>query len=233
MKNLAVFMHGLFYIGDPPRHLPNAGVIMANQKCQMMNSGLWHAAQEIHIGINGGEESKPVAANIFPDKAQFQFHGLASQAENLTIVMLEKWLETHPDWYVLYIHAKSCTHEPPVAPSRTLWRECMMRNLVDRWERCVADLDSGYESVGCHWMVPPATPPEQFIWAGNFWWAKSDFLRTLPSIYKRARITQSGIGHADSRYEAEVWIGNGPRPPVVKDYHPGWNPSKWAECANT
>lgn len=71
-------------------------------------------------------------------------------------------------------------------------------------------------------MTGTDTPPGQSIWAGNFWWAKSDFLRTLPSIMNRERIKISGLGAAESRFESEVWIGNGPRLPRVRDYHPRW-----------
>jgi hypothetical protein len=95
----------------------------------------------------------------------------------------------------------------------------MMLHCVTNWKKCVADLDAGAEAVGCHWMQ--GLPGNQNIFAGNFWWAKASYLRTLPSIFERERIQKSGIKHVDSRYEAEVWLGFGPRLPIVKDYHPG------------
>lgn len=232
MKPIAVFYHCLLYHGDPPDLRPVAFNIVSEQMRWMEQSGLEEAVSEMTVGINGGEESLQVAHLLIPRKAKIVLHGLESKAENLTLVQLEKWLPGHEDWYVLYFHAKGCTHSAtdPLAP-RTNWRNCMMRHLIGNWRQCVADLDAGFESVGCHWMEPPATPPSQYIWAGNFWWAKASFLRTLPSIMERARIKQSGIASIDSRYEAEVWIGNGPRPPRVKDYHgPNWNPSKLATC---
>lgn len=198
----------------------------------LTDTGLLNACEHFLVGINGGTESLIVAQSVIPKSAQFVLHGLDSHAENLTLVELEKWLPGHDDWYVLYFHAKACTHGPgPVRDSRALWRNCMMRNLVFQWRRCVADLQAGYESVGCHWMTGAKTPPDQSIWAGNFWWAKASYLLTLPSIFERARIKESGIGAAESRYEAEVWIGNGPRLPLIKDYHPDWDPSKVATCA--
>jgi hypothetical protein len=234
MRPIAIFYHSLFYMGDPPAIWQRAVDVVDVQMAQLKASGLADAASEIVVGINGGNESRDVASLIVPSKARLVMHGLQSHNENLTLVELEKWLPGHPDWYVLYFHAKGSTSDPSVLSMRTVWRECMMRNLVERWRRCVQDLDSGFESVGCHWMTPPATPHAQFIWAGNFWWARSNFLRTLPSITQRTRIQQSGIGHIDSRYESEVWIGNGPRRPIVKDYHgPSWDPSKTATCAYT
>jgi hypothetical protein len=107
----------------------------------------------------------------------------------------------------------------------------MTRHVIANWRQCVQDLEQGFDAVGVHYMEPPATPPGQRILAGNYWFAKSDYLRTLPSIMERDRIKVSGLKHPDSKYEAEVWLGNGPRVPKIKDYHgPGWTPGKIDTC---
>ena len=95
----------------------------------------------------------------------------------------------------------------------------MTKHLIANWRNCVTDMDQGVESVGCHWMTGLADGTQN-IWAGNFWWAKASYLLTLPSIFERDRIKESGISDIESRYESEVWIGNGKRLPTVKDYHP-------------
>jgi hypothetical protein len=229
---IVLFYHALFYFGNPPELWTPALEIAYEQINAFTASGLMENVSEFIVGINGGRESEAIAQLMLPSKAKLIFHGLDSKAENLTIVALEKWLqENHDKAYICYAHIKGATHLPgAVADMRRRWRLCMERHLIWEWRQAVADLDAGFESVGCHWMTPPKTPPGQFIWAGNFWWAKSDFLSTLPSIWKRARIIESGIGAAESRYEAEVWLGNGPRPPMVKDYHPDWDPSKVHTC---
>lgn len=221
MKPIAIFYHCLFYLGDPPELMPLALQVVKRQMDAGLNSGLIPAASEFIVGINGGVESRELSNLFIPAKAKRVMHGLQSKAENLTIVEIEKWAKDHPGWNVLYFHSKGATHtEEPPDGLRAKWRNCMMRNLIDQWKRCVLDLDSGFDSVGCHWM-PGMVNGTQNIWAGNFWWARSEFLSTLPSIYERDRIKVSGIDALESRYEAEVWIGNGPRLPVVKDYHPG------------
>ena len=225
MKPIAIFYHCLTHLGNPPQLRPGAVGIIRDQMDVLMESGLLYECSEFIVGINGGSESREVANLLLPTKAQLVLHGLESRAENLTLVEIEKFVKTHPDYHVLYFHAKGCTH-PPGDAMRDRWRECMMHHLVKNWRRCVADLDAGAESVGCHWMTGKQTPPGQSIWAGNFWFAKSDFLQTLPSIYARDRIKVSGIASLESRYESEVWIGNGPRLPRIKDYCPGWTPGK-------
>ena len=215
MKPCAIFFHGLFFIGDPPVRLPSAFNIVYEQILQLRNSGLWDVASEIHIGINGSQESIPVGKSIFPDKANVTYHGLQSRSENITIVMIEEWVKTHPGWIVLYLHSKGATKSPGTRESRmaTAWRTAMMWDLVDGWRQCVHQL-TAHDVVCSHWMWEQCDG-SQHISPGNFWWATSDFLATLPSILKRERIKTSGLGAEESRFEAEVWIGNGRRP-VVK-----------------
>lgn len=219
-SNIAIFYHGLVCLGEPARVLPHAVWIITEQMDQMERYGLLAAASEIHVGINGGTESMTLAKAKLPAKANVVFHGLASRAENLTIVMIEEWVKTHPGWNVLYLHAKGATKGIASEEGRLSagWRNGMMHDLVVNWRRCVADLDSGYDVV-CSTFMWGMVGGVQNIAAGNFWWAKSDFLALLPSIAQTARVKESGIAALESRYEAEVWIGNGPAP-KVRSYRP-------------
>lgn len=223
---IAIFYHCLFQLND--ELLPAALEIIPEQMWALKSSGLEDEASEIVIGINGGDEASAFS-EFFPAKSTIVYHGLQCRNECRTILILQEWAKAHPGWYVLYFHSKGACH--PIGDyMRTRWRKCMQRTVVENWRKCLADLDSGYEAVGNHWMQPPATPPGQYIFAGTFFWIKTDFLNTLPSIMERARIKESGIDSFESRYEAEVFLGNGPRPPRIKDYHPNWNPGKVSTC---
>lgn len=226
---IAIFYHSLFVLGDPPAVLPNSLGVVREQMKILGQVGLLDECKTMMCGINGGDESRETAETFLPLGAVKIFHGHRFRNECGTIRMIEEWLPGHEDWYVLYFHAKGATH-PANHELSVRWRSCMTKHVILNWRRCVQDLDAGYESAGCHWMCPPATPPTQYIWAGNFWWAKASFLKTLPSIMERDRIKLSGLHSLESRYEAEVWIGNGKRQPKIKDYHSGWSPAKWAEC---
>lgn len=202
--------------GTPPAILPAALDIVCEQMAALEESGLLAAALEFHVGLNGGRESEALAAMFFPEKARVTFHGLSSRNENSTLALLERWVPMHKDWVVLYFHSKGASRPLGDAKS-TNWRRCMMR-LIWNWKQCVEDLEI-CDAVGVHWLVPPRTPPKQYIFAGNFWWANASFLATLPKISQRAAIKKYGIGALESRYEAEVHLGNGPRLPIVMDYH--------------
>lgn len=219
---IAIFYHTCFFKG-PGELFPGVSIIY-EQMSAIEKSGLLDAAEHFCIGVNGGDESQQLVERLLPKKAVKVMHGLGSKNENLTIVEMEKWLPGHECWNVLYLHCKGVSYDPQSEHGKFdgRWRSCMMHHLVNNWQTCVKDLDD-YDSVGCHWMTwtkDENMPHGQSIWAGNFWWARSEFLMTLPSILLRDRIKMSGIGDRESRYEAEVWIGNGPALPVVKDYHP-------------
>jgi len=219
MRPMALFFHCLLFQDSPDCLIENAVNIVHAQMADAKRSGLLDAASEIVVGINGGEESRVMASMLFPSKARIVLHGLDCKTENLTIREIEKWLPSNLGWHVLYFHSKGATR-PPGDDLSTRWRCCMMRNLVIAWERCINDLDTFYESVGCHWLTKQGQTEDQNLWAGTFWWARSEYLATLPSIMLRDRIRISGLKAAESRYEAEVWIGNGQRLPRVRDYHP-------------
>lgn len=218
-RPIAIFFHCLFSLGEPPRILPAAIQIVTEQVRQMINSGLWDAASEIHVGVNGDNTHPNPAPTLIPSKAQVTYHGRQSRCENPTIVLLENWVKTHPGWNVLYFHSKSASHNPGSSYGQmaTAWRRGMMDDLVMNWRHCVAALDS--HDIACsHWMWNMADG-SQHIPAGNFLWITSDFAARLPSIYQRDRIKVSGIAALESRYESEVYWGNGPRP-VVKQFRP-------------
>jgi hypothetical protein len=220
MKPVAIFYH--CYFESPERVLNlNATEVVFDQMHALTLSGLADYAHAIFIGLNGDRDSQRYAQLMCPAKSTYLLHGLDSRCENPTIYALEQWLPEHPGWYVLYFHAKGASH-PPGSTIGLRWRSCMMRHCVENWRRCLLDLDAGYESVGAHWLTKMCDGSQNY-WGGNFWWAKSDFLATLPSIMLRGCIKAHGLKAHASRYEAEVWIGNGPRLPRIKDYHPGFN----------
>ncbi len=188
----------------------------------MKSSGLEEAASEIYCGINGGKESEVFADAMLPTKSKKIYHGLQSRAENLTLVEMENWVKTHPQWHVLYFHCKGSTH-PLGSDYGTFagnWRKRMMHYCVNNWRLCVKDLES-YEAVGCHWLTGQGHDHSQHYFAGNFYWVRSEFFSTIPSIFSRNRIKESGIASMESRYEAEVILGNGPRLPFIRNYYSG------------
>jgi hypothetical protein len=94
------------------------------------------------------------------------------------------------------------------------WRRSMTRHCVSGWRSCVKLLEDGWDTAGCHWLTPekhhdpPRYPVTTPMYGGNFWWARSGYLRRLPP---------PGTDH---RHQAEEWVGLGN--PEAYDLLPGW-----------
>lgn len=220
---IIVVYHSVFFLGDPPAFSPAAEAVSAEVMGAFQSSGLWDSANEFHIGVNGGKESVPYVRDLFPENAHVTYHGTASKNENSSIVLVEEIVKKlDGEAYILYCHSKGASW--PVGHQLTdNWRRCFLFHLVHRWRLCLRDMGGNADCASCHYFVPPRTPPGQYIMAGNWWWAKASFLRNLSPIRERDRIKKDGIGALSSRFEAEVYLSNGPRPPKVVDYCTGWN----------
>lgn len=112
------------------------------------------------------------------------------------------------DCLVYYFHTKGVSYYPAdgVCGRRlgkflrnvTSWRGMMEWALFDKWRVAVNTLTGGYDTYGCY-RLPPR-PKKYYMYAGNFWWARGGYLRTLPEI------TGSDMR---GRYYAEEWLYRG------------------------
>lgn len=185
--------------------------LLSEQLGALSESGLDRAAQEFHFGVNGDEIDALVVRHAAPDGSEV-IADPSGATELPTLIRLQRWLPRHPGYAVLYFHMKGARY--PGNPTWDNWRACMTRACIGQWNECVQALSQGFDTCGAHWLSAdryPIIPPSQRYWGGNFWWATSDYLGTLPPL----PADQPG-----RRYEAEVWIGKGPRAPRVRDFAP-------------
>lgn len=218
MRPIVIFYHCLFCIGDPPEPSPHGIAIVADQMELLKKSGLLAAAKEFYVGINGSEESQVYADGIIPEKAVKFYHGTHCKNEIRTVMLMQQIVAGKEGWNVLYFHPKGFSH-PPTEEMSHNWRNCMNHYLIGNWEICIESLKVA-DMAGCHWKKDQVDGT-QCLWAGNFYWSKSEFLNTLPRIEKNPRIPlMGGLDSHQSRYEAEIIPGTGPKRPKVIDYHP-------------
>jgi hypothetical protein len=219
---IIIFHHAVFEIAG--EMLPAALDICFDQMEALRSSGLLDAAAEMYCGVNGGQSSKMFADGLLPKKATIVYHGDACRNENRTILMMQDYAKSAKgEAYLFYQHQKGSTHATgsDYASFAGRWRQRMMHHCVTNWRTCVADLDAGFEVACCHWLTGQGWDRSQHFAAGTIYWTKASFLATVPSLLTRQRIKDSGIDSIESRFEAEVLIGNGPRLPRVKDYYSG------------
>lgn len=166
----------------------------------------------VHVGLVGSPQNQDEAQRYvtkFWSPAVDWCARAETGFEQVTLNALHAYVR-RPDAarHVLYAHTKGAYEE---SVPRDLWRESMTRWLVRYGGTAAVPLLSGHDAVGLHWLTPEkfrdrniSTP----FFGGNFWWAASAYLRTLPAP-----------GTA-SRFDAEGWIGLGS--PKVADLKPGW-----------
>lgn len=110
-----------------------------------------------------------------------------------------------------YIHTKGArweigSHESKCADS---WREYMQYFVIYGWKNCVESLRNhdvcGVEYARSEWF------PEKFIFSGNFWWARSNYIKSIikPIIDETP--------YDEYRFKAEFFLSQGN--PKVKNFH--------------
>lgn len=153
------------------------------------SSGLYDASSFINIGINGDEDF-----SLVDDKFKIVRNISPELEEAPTLESLLKFCQHNDGWNVLYFHTKGITRP---TPETTDWRKVMEYFCIERWSDCLQLLNI-HDTVGCLFMdycVFGFFPH----YSGNFWWSKSDYIKTLNHEYLRNGVRQN----------REFWIGTG------------------------
>lgn len=127
--------------------------------------------------------------------------------ETPAMLAIEEYARRH-EGYVLYLHSKGVSN--PADETKTAWRRLLMRELVENWEHCVAQLPY-YDAIGVNWR--DMTPISHF--SGNFWYASTSFLRTLTDFKTYYENPVDPLATGANRLSCEFWIGSAPEPPRV------------------
>jgi hypothetical protein len=159
---------------------------------ELTRSGLAAMLDYFRVGIVGTEENREAVKDALP------FAEVVAEAEQgWEQVTLDKLLEESKsfDGAIFYAHTKGAWSDSELARQ---WRVSMTYDTVTRWEECVGALDS-VQVAGAYWLrsFEPEHAEHLNLFAGNFWWARSDYVRTLDPP------------RTDHRYQAEGWIGLG------------------------
>lgn len=190
----------------------------------LMISGLYHAADFIHIGVNGDEEL-PLSLPKFT----------VSYNENKileadTLKSLYEFSLQNIDYKVLYFHTKTISHEGNYFfLNATKWRYYLEYFTIHKWKKCVLALKDndtcGVEYHELSKFISEDTDDDYSInynphYSGNFWWANTDYIRKLdidylydPYYTNTCYLTNKSeieeLGEEYLRWRSEFWIGTG------------------------
>lgn len=213
---IAVFYHCLLTSQHRDINEAYALNLITSQMLALKESGLEAAATTICVGVNGSVGDAFAVACMAPEKSAVVHHGIGATTEIPTLNILKAFAKDHPGWAILYHHSKGIS-TPNQADG---WRRRMEHVNIWNWNSCVNALDQGADACGCHWLTPERNPGviASPFFGGTYWWSKSEYINTLPPLPE---------AKWENRYEAETWIGKGPRRPRVVDFYPGWpNPNE-------
>ena len=180
MKRIIVFWHN-YLVNDWKK-------IVTEQFGKLVSSDLYGVCEAVKNGVvcNSQDEANEHQVlmvdlakehQVDPGKLQATYV-FENNYEYCTLKMLQDFAQSN-DAYVLYFHTKgvSC---PPSYKRFKAKKEHKRRHMEEvnilGWSGCVEKLDEGYLCCG--------TNKKWKFYSGNFWWANTDYIKTLPNLDK-------------------------------------------------
>ena len=206
-----------------------AKVITKEQADLMESSGLLDACNDVYMFIHYKEDSFDWLKERWKnyDKVHWIFDPSVTQEdfECVTVHKMQQIINQSPERsYNLFMHHKGAWN---VSDYSRNWRHYMQYWNIERWRDCVEKLDQGYDTVGAGWVYPTPVYIHPFF-AGNFYWASSDYIKRLKEYKKPSDVDyepqfdysrQPQPIPNKHRYDPEIWSGSGN--PDFFDLHPG------------
>lgn len=141
-----------------------------------------------------------------------------SMTENL--LLHNMWKDSFDgDFNILYLHTKGVTAQKKhleVGDVDTYikyyyWRNYMQWGTIEKWRECVEALKS-YDTAGASYKTEPSPH-----YMGNFWWSKSQHIRTLPNPVNKdwfedikRNSKNEWMKTAPNRFRDEMWVCSSP-----------------------
>ena len=222
MANIKVFWH--------VNELNGWNHVMDQQWDLIEKSGLEQAASDIYLCMNGQPWTFAAwdqAKNGHKPEKKTKLVKVNDSAilhEWPTLMwMLQQSREATEPFYICYIHLKGLLRWGDVNVGD--WRDFMNWATIEKWRDNVAALDGGADAVGTNYNT---TPWPHF--AGNFWWAKSEYVKTLEPIpHPEDRMNHNFTKYTAHptnphwRFDHEAWLhsGNPKYVELAKSLQPG------------
>jgi hypothetical protein len=152
--------------------------IVKDQLSTLKMSKLYNLINEINCCLTGDDTTNynwllnniPLYCSKFK-VAKSQFNDTSYERFTLNYIG-----ETLNHDYCLYLHSKGMTKLND--PNVLTWRKCMEFFLIEKAEECLNKMiNENYDTVGVMYQF---SPPH---YHGNFWWAKTSYLRELFANY--------------------------------------------------
>ncbi len=147
-------------------------------------SGLWDNMEKLFIPVSGmREQDKEFFEDLklLSSKIKIFEHlnpVFNNEPDTLNYIKnrAEKFENNKP---ILYMHTKGVTYDHPVLNKNVKgWVRYLDLYTIGHWKECIEALQT-YDTAGTMYSD---VPMKHF--SGNFWWANSDYIKTLPTLDK-------------------------------------------------
>ena len=198
MNKIAIFYH-LYQVN-------NWLEIFTDQMAHIRDSGLFDAADYIHIGINGNH-SIELDTN---KEHSIKFNSIEfCDGETETMLDLYNFCLANKEYKVLFLHAKGVTfHKSELGDNVKFWRKYMEKFSIENWRKC-CELLNNHDCVGTEWETDMILAGQSFIspcYAGTFWCANAEYISNLDPNFL---FLNSRDIPGSRRFQCEFWIGTG------------------------
>lgn len=180
-------------------HIGVVGVwrkIIAEQYAKLMESGLYDVSEKIVVGFVGGKNRECELNIPILDDPKFEVFITNDTKDYELPTVARVWKEAQEreeSFLCYYFHTKGASLDgTPNEEPGNAWRLYMEYFNLERWEDCVEILKE-YETCGVEHRV-------DYLYDGNFWWARSDYIKKLPNGYEYWE------QHKDDRHVAERYL---------------------------
>jgi hypothetical protein len=161
-------------------------------------SGLYEKTNKIYLTLFGDDieihsEFLNDLKELYP---KIEYAVIANQEFNnepdTLNMMLKKANEYDKNTPMLYLHTKGVSYgNPLIKKNIDAWVRYLDLYVIKEWEECIKGLEDNDAAGGLY----EASNPKHF--SGNFWWANSDYLKTLPRL---------NMGNITKYNRGEFWI---------------------------
>lgn len=177
---------GVYHIGLFPGWIR----LVNEQLDRIVSSGLMEITNKLIVGMVGNQPDTGVIGRKI-NHIDFVLNDNIRSYEFPTLHALYKYSQ-QIDFKAWYIHTKGISSNSQGAKTHRLRMEKM---IIDKHNHCISLLDE-FDTCGIDWRSNWCGFPPHY--GGNFWWANSTYLRTLPEVKSL---------NVNDRVQAEFWIG--------------------------
>jgi len=192
-----------FYIPDEPSHWE----LLLYEQLDCIEGSLLHHHCEIEICVSSNQENyknlqELIKSYPFLKSTWFDTNIEDNQNHYEGTTLLKLYDECENYEYIGYIHSKGITN---LTKYTNKWRKTLECAIIEKYQDNIEALKSGYDVSGIFWLL--------HHFSGNFWWAKSSYIKTLPRpTLEDWNLKTYNEEFWRSKYRYEIWIGiNNPK----------------------